>query len=223
MSKTYSEGGKARKVCPECGLYCHARSLDCPNCGHKFREPKNPPKEKVEKVAKEPLAKKEPTVYNEAGKGRKKCPTCDIYVAARLVDCPQCGNKIPKQPKAEKVIKNGVPVTVKPTLPEDTNKKYVGRLVFTPAGEPPIKPDENVESWCTAVFADGLKNGITYSNQALWHWYQYFCNNEQSTRDRIWEWSKREGFDKMQEHSEESVSSSEETEADTLQLSNQEE
>lgn len=218
MSKIYDSSGKARKLCPSCGKYCHARALNCPNCNHKFREGKSVTEEKI---IKQPVDKKEPTVYNEGGRGRKQCQNCHVYVSVRLLACPKCNQVITKNIKEEKPKKETVKTT-KPVFVDDINKKYVGKLVFAPVGNPPYSPDENIESWCTSVFADGLKNGITYSNQALWYWYQTF-NNDQSSRNRIWEWSKREGFDKMQECSEESVLPSGETEADTLFLLDTEE
>lgn len=221
MSKTYNEPGKAKKQCPSCSLYVHARTLECPNCHHSFGTPKATKLPEKIREPKEPVAKKEPTVYTEGGKGRKECPKCKIYVAARLETCPKCNNVIPKPDPFPVKDKEKVVKPTKPTLPEDTNRKYVGKLIFAPVGEAPYDPDEDVEGWCARVFADGLKNGLTYSNQALWYWYQRF-NNDSKSRDRIWEWSKREGFDKMQEHRQEPVSSSE-TETDSFQLSGEEE
>lgn len=215
MSKIYNEPGKAKKQCPNCSVYVHARSLACPNCQHVFRESKLFVKEKSDKIQKEPVDKKEPTVYNEAGKGRKLCSNCNIYVAARLAVCPKCNQTIVKQEKMDREIKDKPVAKTRPVLEQDVNKKYVGKLIFAPAGLPPFAPEQDIEDWCSKVFIDGLKNDITYSNQALWYWYQRF-NNDAESKNRIWEWSKREGFDKMQEHSKEPVPSTEETETDSF-------
>lgn len=219
MSRTYNEPGKARKLCV-CGVYVHARSLECPACKHIFGV------SKIEKlrtgeggtiVHRDPIEKKEPTIYTEPGRGRKLCSSCNIYVAARLRECPKCSQTIEKVAKAVDSVKRKLEKQEEEVV--DEKAKYVGRLVFAPRGAPPIKPDDDIEHWCTQVFEDGLKDNITYSNEALWLWYQQY-NNDPSCRQRISDWSKREGFDKMQGYSPNAVLSSDDAEAetDTLQL-----
>lgn len=214
MSKTYNESGKARKQCPGCQVYVHARALNCPACGYVFGVSKNPPKEKAERVPKE-TEKREAVVFTEPGRGRKQC-SCGTIVAARTRECPKCNQTIEKTASTVQEVKEKI-FKVEKYKADKEPTRYVGTLVFAPAGQPPYPQDEDIEGWCSRVFAEGLKNNITYSNEALWYWYQKF-NNDESCKRRILDWSRREGFDKMQEHRQEPELSIEEAETDTLQL-----
>ena len=88
---TFKETGKGRKQCPKCEVYVAARSGQCV-CGYDFSKGKtaaqSAPKEKKAKVQK---PNSEIATFKETGKGRKQCPKCEVYVAARSGQCA-CGH-----------------------------------------------------------------------------------------------------------------------------------
>lgn len=226
MTHVYNESGRGKKECPLCKKFVHVKSARCV-CGYVFKDTAEKLLKTLVKETPVKVDKSEAVVYDTGGKGRKSCG-CGAYVSARVLVCPKCNKQFvkldavdkeiiaaEKKTKKEKDKEGGLVKSTRPSL--DTGKKFVGKLIFAPVGKPPFEPEENLESWCSAVFFDGIQNSVTYSNQALWYWYQRF-NNEQSSRDRIWEWSKREGFDKMQEVVQEPILSSDERETDTLFL-----
>jgi len=127
-------------------------------------------------------------------KGKKICPVCQAENGVRLRECV-CGYEFsPKisQPVKQEVVSLPVKATVSLVRHEPTQKEmsllekntyYFGR-VFTPAGEPPIKPrgykknwidgpasDEVVQEWAHDIYNHG--NG-SYTLNAVIYWAKYF-------------------------------------------------
>jgi len=90
---TYDESGKARKKCPTCPKFVHARSQVCA-CGHEF---------KVgalnEYLSRSDLVK----VLDKGGRGRKQCSSCKSFVGVRTFFC-NCGHRFPEQQEKEAAL-----------------------------------------------------------------------------------------------------------------------
>lgn len=160
--KTYNEPGRARKQCPDCGIYVHAKISTC-QCEYKFLD-------KKDKV------KPESKIYNSAGKGRKQC-TCGVYIGSRVLNCPKCNNSDFKSKKPIDKVKTSDIIKGQSKL-----NKYVGTLVLTPAGSCPYKLEsetrESILEWTEKVFLHGLENGKTYTCNALTYWLFTITNNK---------------------------------------------
>lgn len=180
----YDSPGKARKQCPNCQKYIHARSLICGNC-------------KTILGKKKTIDKPEPQVYNEPGRGRKLC-ICNKYIGAKNKQCPSCGStKFVKREQPVVQPREKKPVEAK-KLDEPVSKNYVGSLVLTPAGSCPIKlssqDKEGVLLWCEETFRNGLKQNKTYTVDALKYWFNHF--NLPHLKVYINEWCFSEGYEK---------------------------
>lgn len=107
---TYESAGKARKQCPKCNLYVHARTSVC-DCGHEFFARKTVVHERQ---------------YADApSRGRKLCAGCQRYVGVRTHVC-ECGyefrgvEKIAGKPQVKSYTERG------PGRKQCQCKKYVG-------------------------------------------------------------------------------------------------
>lgn len=85
--KTFDEGGKGKKKCPDCLKFVGVINKFCV-CGHEFK-----PQEKV--LIKNPAEVK---VYPSGGKGRKQCPECHKFIPAITKICI-CGLNFKDQEK----------------------------------------------------------------------------------------------------------------------------
>ena len=92
---------RGRKDCPNCHKEIGARSYLCDKCGFHFSSGK---------IRKDLLEEKtkphEPVKYTELGRGRKRCPGCEIIIAAVTKNCPDCGfdfSTIVKKEKKKRV------------------------------------------------------------------------------------------------------------------------
>lgn len=182
MSKTYNSPGKARKQCPECNIYVHARNLECV-CGYKFKKSNR--------------QIKQPTYKDEPGHGRKQCSSCKKYIGAKLKKC-LCGSS--------KFVKTLIRPTALQLKDEETQIKietpgamnYVGKLILIPSGQCPVELDEvdkeSVYNWCDTVFNKGLRNNCTYTESALKYWARIGCNKPEAG-NLIHEWAINHGYE----------------------------
>lgn len=153
MSKIYDGPGKARKECPGCKKYIHARSNLCPGCEYEFKA-----------GAKASIEAKTNIVTNEdagAGRGRKQCPGCMKYVGVRTQIC-KCGNDF---------IETGAVVKEKERSPERIEAEElmpaIGYfdlpILYVPAGECSVKlkghDKDTVFKWCEDVLSHYLGEG----------------------------------------------------------------
>lgn len=137
----------------------------------------------IEAMADEILAnidspKSEPKIVNSfklPGKGRKLCPSCNIYVGARTQKCT-CGYefKIGSAP-ASTESKNSI--WDEPLSDED--KRYIraigcgkgGIVIHVGAGAPPADlkmcDEQSVRDFCEDIVAAGLKDGKLYMPRAM--------------------------------------------------------
>lgn len=144
MSKVYDGPGKARKECPSCKKYVHARTNLCPACQHEFKEGAKAIAEAKSTQGETP---------NIAGRGKKQCPGCMEYVGVRTQIC-KCGNDF---------IETGAVIKEKEKSPERIEAEelmpavgYFDLIVlYTPAGECPVKlkkcDKDTVFKWCEDV------------------------------------------------------------------------
>ena len=181
--KTYKEPGKARKLCPECKAYVHARSLECV-CGYIFGKRTTPEKKQEYK--------------DGPSRGRKLCPQCKKYVGAKTKVC-LCGNEDFKK-TAVKVSANKLyteEIKIKTEIPGAMN--YVGKLILVPSGQCPVELEnidkESVYNWCDTIFNKGLRNNCTYSEGALKYWARIEFNKPEAN-DLIHEWAIKYGYEK---------------------------
>lgn len=138
---TYLEAGRARKKCPKCPNYVHAKSLAC-SCGHEFVEGgfqyyldrQNGP---------------EVALSEKGGQGRKQCGSCKMFVGVRTRIC-NCGFNFADKPKKEDIKKV--------CLITDEDKKWgfsfgyanPSAYVYAPAGSfsvPKSNSPEAFEEW----------------------------------------------------------------------------
>lgn len=137
----YDEPGKARKQCPACKKYIHARSTVCPACDHEFK-----PGAKEARQAK-------PIDRTKEGRGRKQCPGCMNYVGVRTQVCA-CGNdfsvsgSVVKEQEKSKEHQEALELMAA--------IGYNGmNILYTPAGKCPVKlskTDKNsVAKWCEDI------------------------------------------------------------------------
>lgn len=151
MSQIYDGPGKARKECPGCKKYVHARTNLCPGCQHEFKE--------GAKAAAEAKSIQEPT--NTAGRGKKQCPGCMEYVGVRTQIC-KCGNDF---------IETGAVIKEKEKSPERIEAEElmpaVGYfdlpILYIPAGVCPVKlkkvGKQDIFKWCEDVLNHYLAEG----------------------------------------------------------------
>jgi len=168
--KTYDEGGKGRKRCPSCEKYVGAVTKVC-NCGHEFNGKKAEPSED------RPVEPHIVKTYDEGGKGRKRCPSCEKYVGAVTKVC-NCGHEFNGK-KVEPSQKS-----TPPSEPQHSESRprsgYDPRLlrVSTPAGECPHKLKgfdyDTVHEWAEQVRAAGRDNGRYYTLRALVYFVRHF-------------------------------------------------
>lgn len=113
--------------------------------------------------------------YDEGGRGRKQCPSCEKYVGAVTKVCV-CGHEFNSKSKAPKGRQpDSEP---EPSQPRRTN--YDPRLlrISTPAGECPHKLKgtdcDTVQEWAEQVRAAGRENGRYYTVHALVYFVRHF-------------------------------------------------
>lgn len=146
---------------------------------------------------------KTPSTWNEAGRGRKLCKTCGVYVGVRSLQCV-CGasftsgsvlkNMVSPPPEIETKMKERVK-ELKRLLPSSNNlsstelekKIEVAQndpetglsklLITTPSGNCPVElksfDRESVLSWKRAVM-DAAPVRHEYSTEALIYWLRNF-------------------------------------------------
>ena len=115
--------------------------------------------------------------YDEGGKGRKRCPSCEKYVGAVTKVC-NCGHEFNGK-KVEPSQKS-----TPPSEPQHSESRprsgYDPRLlrVSTPAGECPHKLKgfdyDTVHEWAEQVRAAGRDNGRYYTLRALVYFVRHF-------------------------------------------------
>jgi hypothetical protein len=128
--------------------------------------------------------------FNEPGRGRKQCPECNKYVAARSHSCV-CGRN----------FVNGETTEIRLQEEQDEWKDpsfdYIpyalalcfgkGRLVRTPSGQCPIKlvgmNQESVNNFCLNIISYGSQQGILYMPQAI----KYFIRQQYDVNSRKYE------------------------------------
>ncbi len=147
-------------------------------------------------------------IYDGPGKAIKQC-SCGAYIHAKVQVCPACEKDIPKKSVEEKncvscleKVDKEKPLSYNRGEPASKLIKFTGKLIYAPAGEPYIPYSDNVEEWCSKIFDLGLKQDKTFSGEALYYWYQFY-DDSKDARKRVYEWSEREGFGKMQKSSNE--------------------
>jgi hypothetical protein len=179
MVKTYSTGGKARKKCPNCAKFVHARCLSC-ICGHKFVKG-------VAKVTKKAKAvNKDVKVYKKGGAGKKQCVPCKAYVGVRTSYC-KCGYDFKRgsYKKSEEI-----PLTIEEiegrALAKALGYSHVKKTI-TPAGLPYKKLTGNtykkVAEWAEENVDIGLGNDQFLTLAALLYWVNhYFSQHENAPK-----------------------------------------
>lgn len=184
--------GRARKQCPGCSNYLHARTLECPTCNHSFGTRKT--------------IIKEPEIFTEGGRGRKQCPSCNKYAGAKSSTCPNCKKEFVKKENEPVAITSvdDILAIVEPKtskkieVPQEKIASYTGSLVYTPSGECPFEiKDESEQAifdWCYKVFQFGLKNNKTYTSNALKYWL-YIDNQNPNLKNFVTKWSLENGYE----------------------------
>ena len=196
MIKTYNEPARARKQCPKCSTYVHARTIQC-NCGYEFKRKNLTTSTNITKTT--PIPKdlvQEPKTYDKPGPGKRLCLKCNLYYGAKQKRCPKCGFlyvkelvSVIKQPKIPKVFTDDTIVLT---------KNYIGSLVYTPSGSCPLEIPSTIEEipvWCSELFNLELRNKRTLTWEAIW----YYCsqsNNSEEFRNAIRNWCFSEGYEK---------------------------
>ncbi len=180
MSLIYDGPGKARKQCPACQKYIHARSTICPACDHELKE-----------GAKAKLAEREAKAEadkTKGGRGLKQCPGCKNYVGVRTQLC-ECGNDFSvtgsvtkEQPKDPAHIE----AIALMTAIGYTRK----RILYVPSGGAPIKlkssKKEVVFKWCE----DNLNHFLNLDYFMSPHCVRYLVRQqgfEEKTRLKVME------------------------------------
>ncbi len=93
---------RGRKDCPNCNTEVGARSYLC-DCGYHF--PSGEIRKDLLKVKVTPTG---PKVYKELGKGRKKCPSCNIIIAGIVKNCHKCNFDFISAKKEKDEIKDKI-------------------------------------------------------------------------------------------------------------------
>lgn len=140
------------------------------------------------------------SVWKEAGRGRKKCGGCQLYIGVRSSKCPDCGFIFSKRVEADSAINsdgldNEDTLSLKKQSSADKKKKVVdnkeseptldksdfGRKkyrVLIPAGYPPVKlsssNDSDVEEWVKAVCAAGEEKYQIFTPDAMQYYARYY-------------------------------------------------
>lgn len=125
---------RGRKDCPNCNTEIGARSHLC-SCGYHF--PSGEIRKDLLKSKQEPTASK---TYNEEGRGRKKCPGCEIIIGGVTKICHKCGfdfisakkdlDEIKEKEKKEKKVK---------VVAEEKISSEVRELLTLPKYKPTLK------------------------------------------------------------------------------------
>lgn len=166
--KTYNEPGKARKQCPNCKVYIHARVLECV-CKHSFGERKTP------------VDNSTPSVFKEGGRGKKQCPNCKVYCGVRNRTCPSCNTSFEVAIKENKpTIEKTTSTKVEKVVSDDfiRLKKlasffgYNGSRFVSAIGYPPdIEFIGDVGNYCNALIYEGINRDGFYTPEAIKHLY----------------------------------------------------
>jgi hypothetical protein len=149
MSQFYNEPGKARKQCPHCQKYIHARSTVCPACDAELK----PGAKEARQV--------KPVDRTKEGRGRKQCPGCKAYVGVRTQVC-SCGNDFSVSAAVVKV-KDKTPAQVDAEKFREAVGYPYHHILYAPAGACPIKLKKNTKAevfkWCEEVMNHYLNDG----------------------------------------------------------------
>lgn len=146
MTQVYDAPGKARKQCPKCHKYIHARSTICPACDYELKEGARA--RLADKQAKADVDK------TKGGRGLKQCPTCRSYVGVRTRIC-DCGNDFSV---LGQVIKERQRTPHQ--IEAEATMQAVGyggmKIIFVPAGAPPVTLPRKITKttmfkWCEDV------------------------------------------------------------------------
>jgi hypothetical protein len=133
----------------------------------------------------EPVAVKN---FEGPGRGRKQCPSCEIYIGVRSKECPGCNHSFQRKPKV-KVVCTSIDkerkiqrrrVTRKGMTPDENKGAYSSTprsLVWTPSGKCPIKLEsadkETVVAWMAKVREYGMKANDYFTSEALRYYVRY--------------------------------------------------
>jgi len=121
---------RGKKDCPNCNTEIGARCLLCSNCGYHF--PTGEIRKDLLKEKKD--TKVGPKIYKKLGKGKKKCPGCNIIIGGVSKKCPQCSFDFIAAKKIEKKKK-----VVKKETKEDYIDPRVKKLLDIPVYVAPKK------------------------------------------------------------------------------------
>jgi hypothetical protein len=122
------------------------------------------------------------TVFQEAGRGRKKCGGCEVFVGVRTNTCPQCGHVFQKSEKSEPVKPE--PLDVEPqqepraqTATTTERPKNGAQLITIPAGRCPVplpsSSADDVLAWSEAV-REKCRPKVELTTEALQYWVRDF-------------------------------------------------
>lgn len=123
------------------------------------------------------------TIFNDflkpkqsAGRGRKQCPECELYVGVRTYKC-ECGYQfVDKVPKKEQEQKEDE-ATDEERLYAMCIGSHGGRFIYTSRGSAPVQLTditlETICNYCEEVVFKGLDEGNIYTIQAIKNYLQH--------------------------------------------------
>jgi len=175
--KTFDEGGKGKKPCPQCNKYVGLRTAVCA-CGYKFV---SKPVEEVVKVVK---------TSESGGKGKKQCSNCQKFSGVRTTICA-CGTSFVSKVQAkldsrkdeeEQHVDIPETVTIEDVKPVRRHVSGYKLRILAPAGNCPhrldITSNATIEQWaerCRKTFMD--RDGSWLTINALRFFVREFHNS----------------------------------------------
>lgn len=180
-TKTFSEGGRGRKQCPECSIFIPAVCKLCV-CGFDFSSQ---------------IKEKKPTniaTYSEGGRGKKQCPECKKYVGAKAAAC-LCGYKFEgsTKPAPKPLAKDVVKTEKEDRLPLNPLMLDCRYSIIAPAGACPVKllsiEKEHVEEWADRVRNSFRKQSLFLTLSGLIYFitqfYSYHSDEYKTVRGHL--------------------------------------
>lgn len=128
-------------------------------------------------------------VFDGPGRGRKQCPSCEIYIGVRSKNCPSCDHSFerrrqvavkPKDEAKGPTVKRTRKTRVgkEPSVETHTEDGRPFSIVITPAGKCPVElkgVDENsVSEWSEGLRKFGASRCELYTPDAMKYYVRSF-------------------------------------------------